>query len=99
MVSDSSYSPLVQTHVNTITRVTKVLIIYGGCQSTHATFYGRRKVIFIEAVSNLFQLLQVSPVEWLKFVEDDVHNGFYPVAVKGASKEYWSVTPDQGYKL
>ncbi|WJX29601.1 hypothetical protein P8452_18223 [Trifolium repens] len=53
VLTDSSYSPLVQTHVNTITRVTKVLIIYGGCQSTHATFYGRRKVIFIEAVSNL----------------------------------------------
>ncbi|WJX72017.1 hypothetical protein P8452_55940 [Trifolium repens] len=56
-------------------------------------------LISLEIKSASFQLLQVSPVEWLKFVEDDVHNGFYPVAVKGASKEYWSVTPDQGYKL
>ncbi|WJX77840.1 hypothetical protein P8452_61111 [Trifolium repens] len=35
-----------------------------------------------EIKSATFQLLQVSPVEWLKFVEDVVHNGFHAVAVK-----------------
>jgi hypothetical protein len=42
-------------------------------------------LISLEIKSASFQLLQVSPVEWLKFVEDDVHNGFYPVAVKVTS--------------
>ncbi|WJX71170.1 hypothetical protein P8452_55193 [Trifolium repens] len=40
------------------------------------------ELISLEIKSASFQLLQVSPVEWLKFVEDAVHNGFHAVAVK-----------------
>jgi len=35
-----------------------------------------------ELKSATIQLLQVSPLEWLNFVEDAVHNGFHSVAVK-----------------
>jgi hypothetical protein len=42
-------------------------------------------LISLEIKSASFQLLQVSPVEWLKFVEDAVHNGFHAVAVKVTS--------------
>ncbi|WJX37199.1 hypothetical protein P8452_24984 [Trifolium repens] len=39
-------------------------------------------LVLREIKSASFQLLQVSPVEWLKFVEDAVQNGFHAVAVK-----------------
>jgi hypothetical protein len=39
-------------------------------------------LVLREIKSARFQLLQVSPVEWLKFVEDAVQNGFHAVAVK-----------------
>jgi hypothetical protein len=42
-------------------------------------------LVMREIKSATFQLLQVSPVEWLKFVEDVVHNGFHAVAVKVTS--------------
>ena len=42
-------------------------------------------LVMREIKSATFQLLQVSPVEWLKFVEDVVHNGFHVVAVKVTS--------------
>jgi hypothetical protein len=38
-------------------------------------------LVMREIKSATFQLLQVSPVEWLKFVEDVVHNGFHAVAL------------------
>lgn len=39
-------------------------------------------LVMRELKSASFQQLQVSPVEWLNFVEDAVHNGFHSVAVK-----------------
>ncbi|KAI5408518.1 hypothetical protein KIW84_054384, partial [Lathyrus oleraceus] len=39
-------------------------------------------LVMRELKSASFQRLQVSPVEWLNFVEDAVHNGFHSVAVK-----------------
>jgi len=38
-----------------------------------------------ELKSATIQLLQVSPVEWLNFVQDAVNNGFHSVAVKVTS--------------
>jgi hypothetical protein len=42
-------------------------------------------LVMQEIKSATFQLLQVSPIEWLKFVEDVVHNGFHAVALKVTS--------------
>lgn len=39
-------------------------------------------LVMRELKSASSQWLQVSPVEWLNFVEDAVHNGFHAVAEK-----------------
>ncbi|KAL5077122.1 hypothetical protein RYX36_016106 [Vicia faba] len=46
-----------------------------------------------------FQLLQVSPLEWLNFVEDAVNNGFHSVAVKACENALWCIGNNDVQKL
>ncbi|KAL5069460.1 hypothetical protein RYX36_020347 [Vicia faba] len=46
-----------------------------------------------------FQLLQVSPLEWLNFVEDAANNGFHSVAVKACENALWCIGNNDVQKL
>ncbi|KAL5074736.1 hypothetical protein RYX36_013720 [Vicia faba] len=46
-----------------------------------------------------FQLLQVSPPEWLNFVEDAANNGFHSVAVKACENALWCIGNNDVQKL
>ncbi|WJX89995.1 hypothetical protein P8452_71942 [Trifolium repens] len=52
---EDSYSKYI---TEVVTRVTKVLIIYGGCQSIHATFYGRFDAFGTMGESKFFALTE-----------------------------------------
>ncbi|KAI5408517.1 hypothetical protein KIW84_054384, partial [Lathyrus oleraceus] len=56
-------------------------------------------LVMRELKSASFQRLQVSPVEWLNFVEDAVHNGFHSVAVKACENALWCIGNTDVQKL
>ncbi|GAU27631.1 hypothetical protein TSUD_125770 [Trifolium subterraneum] len=58
----------------------RAFALVGDLESCLALRY--EALVMREIKSASFHLLQVSPVEWLKFVEDAVQNGFHAVAVK-----------------
>ncbi|CAK8565998.1 unnamed protein product [Lathyrus sativus] len=56
-------------------------------------------LVMRELKSASLQFLQVSPVEWLSFVEDAVHNGFHSVAVKACENALWCIGNNDVQKL
>ncbi|XP_045827202.1 protein DOUBLE-STRAND BREAK FORMATION [Trifolium pratense] len=75
----------------------RAFALVGDLESCLALRY--EALVMREIKSASFQLLQVSPVEWLKFVEDAVQNGFHSVAVKACENALRCIGNDDVQKL